>query len=102
MRDAYELCLFIGGIADGEWNLIEDIENRQEYNIIYKSPVVPWDVPAPVGTRLASGMLNSTTYRREQLTCGGVRWHVFVDPTLTLDAAMDRLLSYYKPPRKET
>lgn len=83
--------LFIGGHADGKW---QDIP--ADLNPIRLS-IRECHVERDIHETILHESIHLDVYNRHTLGANEKRFHVFVHSGLTLEAAMQRLLDYYRP-----
>jgi hypothetical protein len=100
MEGRTERCLLIGGSADGEWHELAGHRLRETYRIPRPVPSLESvltledvDDPSPTATY--------DSYRPEQMHCGETSWTIFVETSLSMPEAMERLLTFYWPPGRQ-
>jgi len=78
-------CLFIGGIADGQWCMVPSNAEQWRYSKEGKE------------INEVSREIIVNTYKRMQVTDGSERWSVFVFEQLSNDEAMRMFIENYHP-----
>jgi hypothetical protein len=102
MAERSERCLLIGGSADGEWHDIK-VEHRIRETYRIPRPVSRTDNVLTVEDLVnAAPPATYDTYRAEQMHGEGRVWTIFVEHSLSMPEAMERLLTFYWPPGRQT
>jgi hypothetical protein len=100
MEGRTERCLLIGGSADGEWHDITGHRLRETYRIPRRVPSLE-SLLTVEDVNDATPLAMYDIYRAEQMHCEGTSWTIFVETSLSMPEAMERLLTFYWPPERQ-
>jgi hypothetical protein len=94
--------LLIGGAADGEWHDITAGHRIRETYRVPRPRSRMENVPTVADGNDAMPLATYDSYRAEQLHCDGTFWTIFVEHSLSMAEATERLLTFYWPPGRQT
>jgi hypothetical protein len=101
MEGQTDRCLLIGGSADGEWHAMAGHRIRETYRIPRRRPHLE-DVVTVEDDEDAPRAATYDTYRPEQMSCAETSWTILVEQSLSMAEAIERLLTFYWPPGRQT